>query len=183
MFDETVAKQKEMVRKRSEKIGLNINFEHYTSLFTYFPNSLYTEIPSDSEYDLIAVSHRDPVHTHKFMAGNPWVDEVSRSNPYTYNIVMHAVTAKKRGIRDGDLIVVENPWGDKITGNVKLSELVHERVLGIVGLGTWNRGRNFEPRGINYNQLLRLGAKYVDPVVGSAQEAINVKAYKAEVSK
>lgn len=74
------------------------------------------------------------------MAGNPLVDEASRSNPYSYNIVMHAVTAKKRGIRDGDLIVVENPWGDRVSGNVKLSELIHERVLGIVGLGTWNRG-------------------------------------------
>jgi hypothetical protein len=56
-------------------------------------------------------------------------------------------------------------------------------VLGIVGLGTWNRGRNFEPRGINYNQLLRLGARYVDPVVGAVQEAINVRAYRAEENK
>jgi anaerobic selenocysteine-containing dehydrogenase len=116
------------------------------------------------------------------MAGNPLVDEVSRSNPFTYNIVMNAATAKKKGIKDGDIIVVENPWGDRVTGNVKLTELIHERVLGIVGLGTWNRGRNFEPRGILYNQLLRLGAKYMDPVVGSCQESINVKAYKAEVS-
>ena len=183
IFDETVAKQKEIVRKRAEKIGFNINAEHYTSFFTYFPNCLYTENPSESEYDLIAISHRDPLHTHRFMAGNPLIDEASRSNPYTYNIVMHKGTAKKRGIGEGDLIVVENPWGDRVTGNVKLTALIHERVIGIVGLGTWSRGRKFEPRGINHNQLLRLGARYIDPVVGAVEEAINVKAYRAEVSK
>ena len=96
---------------------------------------------------------------------------------------MHKGTAKKRGIGEGDLIVVENPWGDRVTGNVKLTELIHERVIGIVGLGTWSRGRKFEPRGINHNQLLRLGARYIDPVVGAVEEAINVKAYRAEVSK
>ena len=42
-------------------------------------------------------------------------------NPYTYNIAMNAETAKKKGIKDGDTICLENRFGDKQTGKVKLS--------------------------------------------------------------
>ena len=58
-----------------------------------------------------------------------------------YNITMNAETARKKGIKDGDTICLENRWGDKETGKVKLTQLIHPGVVAAVGLGSWARGK------------------------------------------
>ena len=40
------------------------------------------------------------------------LDEMSRNNPFTYNICLNAEAAMKRGIKDGDTICVENIRGE-----------------------------------------------------------------------
>jgi anaerobic selenocysteine-containing dehydrogenase len=139
---------------------------------------IYTELPEDSEYDLLGVSYRDSLHTHRFFLENPLVDEMSASNPYTFNIVMNEETAEKKNIQDGDLICVENHWGDKVEGRVKLSRLIHPRALAVVGLGGWAKGRPIaKGKGVNFNSLLRADYKHMCPVVGSLEIVSRMKAY------
>jgi len=179
MYFETVARNKPQVKKICENIGINFNWDYYTPLISYFPSVIYEELPSDSEYDLIGVSYRDVLHTHRFFLENPLVDEMSASNPYTYNVVMHAGTAKEKGIEDGDWIAVESHWGDKVEGRVKTSQLVHPKVLAVVGLGGWAKGRPVaKNKGVNFNELLRADYKHMCPVVGSFEICSRIKAYK-----
>ena len=141
MFFETVSRNKPKVKEIFEKVGMHMNWDYYTPLISYFPSIIYTELPEDSEYDLLGVSYRDPLHTHRFFAQNPFIDEMSAINPYTLNIVMNTETAQKKDVEDGDIICVESHWGDKVEGRVKLSRLIHPKVLGVVGLGGWAKGR------------------------------------------
>ena len=184
IFDEGVGKDKEAIRKRCEEIGIHMDWEQYTPWYTYFSSVLYTELPPDSEYDLLGVSPRDVLHTHRFCAENPWVDEASQASPYTYNIVMNMETAKKKGIKEGDLINVESQWGYKITGKVKLAQAIHQQVIAMVGLGGWANGRPIaRGKGVNHNHLLRLDAQHICPVVGAVEETVRVKVSKAEENK
>lgn len=178
MFFETVARNKPKIKEIFERIGIHMNWDYYTPLISYFPSVIYTELPPDSEYDLLGVSYRDVLHTHRHFLENPLVDEMSASNPYTFNIVMNEETAERRDIRDGDIICVENHWGDKVEGRVKLSRLIHPGVLAVVGLGGWAKGRPIaKNKGVNFNSLLRADHKHMCPVVGSLEIVARMKAY------
>jgi len=124
------------------------------------------------------------LHTHRLSAENPWVDEMSSINPYVYKIVMNAGTGKKKGIKDGDTIAVENHWGDKVTGRVKLTQMAHPQVMAIVGLGSWAKGMPVaRGKGVNFNALLRTDHKHMCPVLLAQEVAVRVKAYKVEATK
>jgi anaerobic selenocysteine-containing dehydrogenase len=178
LFFETVSKNKPKIKEICEEVGIHMNWDYYTPLISYFPSVIYTELPEDSEYDLLGVSYRDPLHTHRFFAQNPFIDEMSATNPYTLNIVMNAATALDKEVEDGDIICVESHWGDKVEGRVKLSRLVHPSVLAVVGLGGWAKGRPIaKGKGVNFNTLLRSDHKHMCPVVGSMEITSRLKAY------
>ncbi|MFC1921632.1 molybdopterin dinucleotide binding domain-containing protein, partial [Chloroflexota bacterium] len=172
---------REPVKERAEKIGIHMDWNQYTALLSYFPAALYTDVGPDSEFDLVGISTRDVLHTQRFMAENPWVDELSQTNPYTYNIVMHMETAREKGIEDGDTVCLENFRGDSVTGRVKLSKFVHRQAVSVVGLGGWAKGRPVaKGKGINFNVLLPADHKHIDPLCGAFEICVKLKAYKVE---
>jgi anaerobic selenocysteine-containing dehydrogenase len=146
---------------------------------SYFSSVIYTELPAESEYDLLVVSPHESFMYGRFSAQNPYINEMAMRNPYTYNIVMNDETGRKKGIKDGEAISLENRWGDKVTGNVKLSSLVHPRVVAAVGLGSWAKGEPIaKGKGINPNALLRQDQSRICWLSGSAEPSVRVKAYK-----
>ncbi|MFC1900052.1 molybdopterin-dependent oxidoreductase [Chloroflexota bacterium] len=172
---------REPVKERAESIGIHMDWDQYTALLSYFPAALYTDVGPDSEFDLVGISTRDVLHTQRFMAENPVIDEMSQSNPYTYNIVMHQETAKEKGIEDGDTICLENFKGNKITGRVKLSKFVHKQAVSVVGMGGWAKGRPIaKGKGVNFNVLLPADQKHIDPLCGAFEITVKLKAYKVE---
>ncbi|MBI2848124.1 MAG: molybdopterin-dependent oxidoreductase [Chloroflexi bacterium] len=183
VYFEVLERNREKIREAAEKIGIHVNWEYYTPLVSYFPSVIYTEVPGDSEFDLIAISHRDVLHSHRFSAGNPWIDEMSSHNPYTNNIVMNAQTAESKGIDDGDTICVESRWG-RVTGRVKLAQAIHPQVIGMVSLGGWAKGRAIaRGKGVNFNELLKADHKHMCPISGALELAVRVKAYRFRESK
>ena len=184
VYHETLVRDKEAIRERAEKIGMHMDWDQYTALFSYFPAQMYNDASPGSGFDLVAVSPRDVMHTHRFTAENPWVDEMSETNPYTFNIVMNAETGMKKGIKDGDVICLENFKGTKVTGRVKLSQLIHLQAVAVVGLGGWAEGRPIaKGKGINFNQLLPADHKHMDPICGAFEINVMVKAYKVAGGK
>lgn len=163
-----------------EKVGVEFDWDQWCALISYFPDVLYTEEPwPDSEYDLIAISHRDVLHTHRTSAQNPWCDVCSKINPYSHHWVMHEETAKKKGISEGDWIVAENLVGDRSIARVKLTKLIHPNVIGGVGLGGWAKGRPIaKGKGVRFNTLLRSNHKRIDAITSSFESGARVKAYK-----
>ncbi|MFC2070336.1 molybdopterin-dependent oxidoreductase [Chloroflexota bacterium] len=182
IYYEQVEKDREEIRKRAEKIGFQLNWDYFTGLTSYFPSVIYTELPLDSEYDLFVISQRDSLMTHRFTAHNPYINEMASLNPYTYKIAMNAETAREKGIKDGETICLENHWGDKVTGNVKLTRLIHPKVVAAVGLGSWAKGTPISRgKGINPNALLRQDQHHFCPISGSAEPTARVKVYKNKV--
>jgi anaerobic selenocysteine-containing dehydrogenase len=179
MYFESHEKDRPEIQKRAESIGFHMNWDHYTALTSYFPSIIYTELPPDSEYDLLTISPHDSLMTGRFTTDNPYQNELATNNPFTYSIAMNAETARKKGIQDGDTICLENRYGDKETGRVKLTQLIHPQVVAAVGLGGWAKGRTVgRSKGINYNGLLRMDQYHMCPVSGSAEPTARVKAYK-----
>jgi molybdopterin-containing oxidoreductase family molybdopterin binding subunit len=181
IYHEGVEADREEIKKKAEKIGFHLNWDYFTGMTSYFPSVIYTELPADSEYDLLVISQRDPLMTYRFTAHNPYINAAALLNPYTYNIAMNAETARKKGIKDGDTICLENRFGDKQTGQVKLTELIHPGVVAAVGLGSWAKGKPIaKGKGINPNALLRHDQYHFCPISGAAEPTARVKAYKKQ---
>jgi anaerobic selenocysteine-containing dehydrogenase len=92
-------------------------------------------------FDLQAVSYEVPWHTASHTRENPWLNEVSQSEPYSHFICLNPRTAAARNIVDGDAIWVESATGRRVQGRARLTEGVHPEVVAIAdGGGHWARG-------------------------------------------
>jgi molybdopterin-containing oxidoreductase family molybdopterin binding subunit len=174
IYFEGLAEDRAEIVARGEKAGFHMDWDHYTGMITYFESVIHSN--PDPEYDLYVVSPRDPISTYRFSMQNPYLCEVALKDPFSLNIAMNAETARKKRITDGDRICVENRWGDKVTGNVKITNLIHPRVIAMTGLGSWARGRPLaRGKGANPNELLRLDQDYVCPITGTLEITARAK--------
>ncbi len=86
------------------------------------------------EYDMYAVHYKTLLHAMATFMDNPWIAEVFKTfDPYTMSIMIHAEPAKKRGIKQGDLIWVESPFG-KTKAEAVITQLTRPDTVCIAGL-------------------------------------------------
>jgi len=182
IYMEYLVHMREEVEKINKETGLNIDLSQYTPLTSYFPCTIHKL--NNPEYDLYCYSYRDILHSGSATMEQPWIDEASRMNPYTYNITMDVDTARKKGIRDGDTIEVETYQGRKVTGTVKLLEGQHPQTLGIAATaGHWAKGQPIaRGKGANFDTLLPIDLEHVDPICGNIETAVRVKVRKVKGS-
>jgi anaerobic selenocysteine-containing dehydrogenase len=154
----------------------------------YAPIPFWLECPelkAPAEYDLWAINWKTPMGP--FFCGdtygNVWLREtMSAWDPYEYAIWINSKTAAKKGIKDGDMVVVESRYG-KTQGRVKVTELIHPDVLGFpAGHGAASPLANpITAEGPYFNALCNLDEKNValDPLTAQVEEGPAVKVYKA----
>lgn len=170
----------EKAKEIGQRVGLEQEYEQYTPLPTWFTPISHREI--NEEFDLFAFSYRDAMHTNSTTQENPWIDEVSQRNPYTYTITMNAKTAKEKGFNDGDRVWLETPYKRRESGVLKLMQGQHPQCVGIAGqAGLWAKGRPIaRGKGSNFNKILPCDLKHFDPITLCIETAVAVKIYKME---
>ena len=163
------------VKELTEELNIKVNIAQYTPLISWFPCTIHQ--PEDPSFDLYCFSYRDILHTGSHTMEQPWLDEASRMNPYTYNITMNADTAKKKGLEDGNIIELESNTGGKVRGRVKLMEGQHPQTMGIAACsGHWIKGMPIaRGKGVNFDTLLACDLSHVDPVSLNIETAARVK--------
>lgn len=156
-------------------------FAFYRAIPCWIPNSQFDVPP---EYDLWLVNWKTPYYSSGtgFTHGNPWMQEVAAMfDPYDFYVCLNRRTAESKGLKDGDRVWVESPYG-RVQGIVKTSELFHPEVVGIAG----NRGlksRSMDPVaawGSHYNSLLPMDDETFDPVNGGVEISPRVRVYKVQ---
>ena len=135
------------------------------------------------EYNLYGLYYRVPVQTFTSTYNNPWLDEVSRMDPYIYNIAINTETAKKKGIKDGDLVVIESAGtGHAVEGRVALTETIHPEVIAYTsGGGHWAKHlpiASQREKGICPEWLIPLSWDYIDQVSLNLDLCVKVKVTK-----
>jgi anaerobic selenocysteine-containing dehydrogenase len=182
IYYEFLLNSKEKGMPIAEKLGINMDWSQYTPLLTYFPCVLYKEREAYPDYPYIAFTYRDTLHSATATFENPLLDEMSKNNPFTYNISIHPEAAKSQGIKDGDMICVENIRGRKMVGGAKLMIGIHpQAVASITGGGGWAKGRPIaKGKGAMYNDLLVNDMEHKCPITLNIETAARVKVYKVE---
>lgn len=178
VYLEYLIDMEEAVKGIVEKTKIDIHLDQYTPLISWFPCPIHQD--NDSAYDLYCFSYRDVVHTGSHTVEQPWLDEVSQMNPYTYNIAMHARTAQRKGLKDGDLVELESSAGRKVLGRLKLMEGIQEQTVSIAACsGHWAKGMPIaRGKGTNFDILLELDLQHVDHLCLNMETAVRVKISK-----
>lgn len=167
----------EKVRKVTDSLKLDWDLAPYSPLLQYFPCDAHEP---DGKYDLITVNFKVPFQNFSVTAENVWVDEISSANPYLHNVMINAATARKKGLQDGDRVVIESRW-TKDEGRVKVTELVHPECVGIPGtLGHWARDMVISGgKGTAFNNFLPPPTmSRVDTLSGQVDSCVRVNVYK-----
>jgi molybdopterin-containing oxidoreductase family molybdopterin binding subunit len=133
-------------------------------------------------FDLQAIYYRVPWHSFSMTYENPWLDEISQGEPWSYFVAMNAATAREKGLRDEDAIEIESVDGAKVRGRVRLTEGVHPDVIAIANNGGhWARGMPFaRGKGVFFNQLLPMDLPHTDLVSLSMDCDARVRVRKLE---
>ncbi|MEA1967175.1 MAG: molybdopterin-dependent oxidoreductase [Thermodesulfobacteriota bacterium] len=159
--------------------GLELDTAQYTPLPDWFWPTSHKEL--DKEFDLLAFSYRDILHTNNSTFQNPYIDEASELCPYTFTITMNTELAKQKDMKDGDVIWMENKYNVREKGVIKTMEAQHPKVIGISGQGgLWAKGRPVaKGKGSNFCKLLPSYLRHYDPITGNIETSVAVKVYKA----
>jgi molybdopterin-containing oxidoreductase family molybdopterin binding subunit len=117
-------------------------------------------------FDLQAIYYRVPWHGFSMTYENPWLDEISQGEPWSYFVAMNAATARRKGLADEDAIEIESVDGAKVRGRVRITEGVHPDVIAVANNGGhWARGLPFaRGKGVFFNQLLPMDLAHTDLV-------------------
>ncbi len=179
IYLEFLIDQGRKVKEITEEVGISLDWKQYTPLVDWFPCPPNTVV--DPQYDLYCFSYRDILHTGSTSMEIPWLDEASLMNPYTYNITMNPDTARKNGLKDRDEMEIESVHGRKIKGILKTMQGQHPQTVAIAACsGHWARGLPIaKGKGTNFDILLELDLKHMDPVCLNIETCVRVKVRKA----
>jgi len=180
IYLEWLAHMKPEVNKINAETGLFMNPEQYTPLISWFPATIHKV--KDPKYDLYCFSYRDILHSSSQSMEQPWLDEASLMNPWTYNATMNTDTGRKKGLMDGDIIEIESYLGRKETGRVKLMQGHHPQTIGIATTaGHFAKGQPIAyGKGTNFNNLLPMTFEHTDPISGNMECCVRVSIKKIE---
>ena len=126
----------------------------------------------NSEYPLFLINWKEASQTHSRTQNNAWLAELKATDGLRIN----TKTAASLGIRNGDWVWVESPYG-KLKMKAELTEGIHPEVVGTQhGWGHWAMGRIAKGRGAHTGFLAKTMA---DPVSGqSLNKEICVRVYR-----
>jgi anaerobic selenocysteine-containing dehydrogenase len=174
---EFILDQREKMKAICDAHDVEINFEQYTPLLSWFPAVIDT--PRDQNCDLYAFSFKDALHTGAMTQGIGIFSDLSRLSPYVFNVLIHKETAKKKNIKSGDKIVIENDYGHKTSGIVHTIEGIHPQCLAFMsGSGKWARGAPLaRGKGANLNTLQELDLEHCCPITLNLETAARAKVY------
>jgi len=127
----------------------------------------------DDQFPLYLINWKEASHTHSRTFNNPWLMELQGWNMLAIN----AATAARLGIRDGDEIWVESPYG-KAKALARVTEGIHPEVVGWQhGFGHWGLGHIAKGKGTADGQFNKTIS---DPLSGMAlHKEVCVRVYRA----
>lgn len=138
----------------------------------------HPEHQAKPEFDLYCINYKNMQHHFSCNVSNAWLMELTEDqDPYALNVMMNALTAAKRGLKDGDRIEITSFTGGKVEGAVRTTQMIHPDVLGIAG-AYGPKSRNMNPavkKGIAFVDLLKLSEEYLNPLKISLDRDTKVK--------
>jgi anaerobic selenocysteine-containing dehydrogenase len=171
----------EKTKSITKEAGLDgsIEWKYFTPVPRWYPVPAHK---TDPEFDLYAFSWADAMHVNTNTAGQPWIDEASNMNPFTYFVNMNSEAAARKGLKPGDRVEIESWRGLKVRGVLQVRKGQHPETLTIMGTaGHWAKGQPIaRGKGVNFNSLIDLRFSDFDPICATVDILVKVRVKKID---
>jgi molybdopterin-containing oxidoreductase family molybdopterin binding subunit len=164
-----------MVRDYTASRGVAWDTADYMPLVDWKP--CLTEEQSPAQFDLWLVNQKLPFMTFSFSAENPMLVDLAKRSTKVYNVGINTATAARKGIADGDRVVLETPDGRRVEGTARTSEGIHPDCLAVPGvLGRWAVGNpGARGQGVHVNGLLTYTLDHMDTLSAALDSCVKVR--------
>lgn len=125
----------QQVEQAARSLSLKLDTSSFTALPGWRPCAAHESLGHDGE-DLFAIYYKVPLQTFSGTYNNPWLAELSETNPFVYRAAINAETARRKGISDGDWVRIRSAsTGDSLRIRAAVTEGIHPEVVAIAGCG------------------------------------------------
>lgn len=135
----------------------------------------------DGEYDLFAINAKETLHSFTYTVNAAWLNELSGFYPDSKTLFMNPDTARHKGLKQGDPVLLRTSEGKEVQGVLGLFEGVHPEVVVIRGIrGHWAKDRKkyLKDNGIHFNSLLTFDLKNIDMTSAAFDCCLKVRVTK-----
>jgi molybdopterin-containing oxidoreductase family molybdopterin binding subunit len=163
----------------AEPRGLKLPEAHYQPLPDWLPCPSH-ECKHEG-FDFYGFYYRDTVHTNSLTMENAWLDEAAQMDPFSYNIVINEDVGKAKGLASGDQVWVENEQGKRVTGKLRLTQLIHPEGMAFGACaGHWtDKMPVAKGKGVFFNELLEVDFEHSSPSNLNMDVCVKLKVTKA----
>lgn len=179
-YIEDFVRTRDDLRKKMDEAGVPFRDEWHWEDYQPLPTAVLDPVHEEpKEFDLYAITFKDIQINFGESLSNPWIDDIVFKDPVHTAIQMNSKTGKAKGLKSGDLILVESPYGD-LFGRVLLNEEVHPETLAISNALTRVATQHSGVRhgGGNFNDLLPANLRHTDACSGQPETVARVKVRK-----
>ncbi len=161
------------------EMGLDWNTDDYEGIPEWRPCEAKEKL-AKGEIDAIGVHYKLPYVYGAFGQANPWIHELCQKLPHSYGVLINTKLAQRKGIKDGDEILLETPVR-KVKAQARVTQMIHPEVIGIAAhSGHLAEGKRVsEGMGVNFNSLLVHDMEHIDMISAALDHCAQLKVYKA----
>ena len=171
------------VARVTQELGIEWDTSGYQPLVDWRPCPAYAQ--RRPPHDLFLVNYKVSFLTFSISIENQWLLELSQQQGKMFSVAMHPETAREKGLRDGQRVVLETPEGlCSPEVPLRLTEAVHPQVVAVPAiLGRWATGNpRSRHRGVHYNSLIRYDMDRLDTVSAALDACVRVRVRPVDVS-
>ena len=179
-YIEELVTEREKLRQQMEEADVPFRdewpFEDYQPLPTNVIDPIHKE---PAEYNLYAITFKDIQMNFGESLSNPWIKDITYRDPVHTGLLINRQTAESLGYADGDIVLLESPYG-KLYGRLRTTEAMHHETIGVSNSlsRTKTENRSTLMAGGHYNDLLPYDMRNTDGATGQPETSCKVKLTK-----
>ncbi|MDR7540008.1 MAG: molybdopterin-dependent oxidoreductase [Armatimonadota bacterium] len=170
----------EAVRKVTHELGIEWDTSGYYPLVEWRPCPPYLQ--RQPPHDLFLVNYKVSWLTFSISIDNALLLDLCERRGDGFAVAMHPDTARRRGLREGQRVVLETPEGRRAEAVLHLTEALHPQVVACPAiLGRWGAANpKARGRGLHYNSLIRYAMDRLDTVSAALDACVVVDVRAAD---
>lgn len=179
-YIEDIVRARDTLKQKMEQADAAIRHEWEWYDYQPLPMPVLDPVHGEpAEFDLYAITFKDIQINFGESLSNPWLDDIVFRDPVHTSLLLNRRTGEAKGLKDGDIVRVESPYG-KLIGRVALSEGVHPEAVcvsnALTRVATQHSG--VRQGGGNFNELLPVSLRHTDACSGQPETVAKVKIVK-----
>ncbi len=181
-YIEDIVRERDRLRENMEKAQVPIRHEWHWDDYQPLPTPVLEPVHTEpAEYDLYAITYKDIQLNFGESVSNPWIKDIVYRDPVHTAIQLNPETAAKKGLEDGDLVLLESPYG-KIYGRLGLTQGIHPETVGVSNSLSrmMSQHKGVPYGGGHFNDMLPANLEHTDACSAQCESVCRVKITKLD---